>query len=60
MGSNMKPEIIQRMAARLRRTLRFLQGWIVAPPVPKAAQGMGGVQAPDPKYIPPAGMSGSM
>jgi hypothetical protein len=37
----MKPEIMQRVADTVRRTLRFLRGWIAAPSATKPASEMG-------------------
>ncbi len=45
----MKPEIMRRMGDKVRRMLRFLQGWITAPSFSKPESGYGGVtdaQAP--------------
>jgi hypothetical protein len=37
----MNPEIMQRMADKLRRTLDFLRGWFAAPSVSKPGSEMG-------------------
>lgn len=59
----MDAEIVQRIANNLRRTLRFLRGWITAPSVPKTSSEMGrphDPRRPELRNVPPSGLGGAM